>query len=369
MRRVGRHPRRIRTLAGEVRYERTVYECPNCRCSFSWRDLEMGVFVGERLTRGVVRKVAYVSAQASYSQARGLLTELCGLEVGRAEFARVVDQEGDRLERRQRCREGRYLRPVSPQSPAPAPERHCERLVLEADATCVLTVSGEEHKSVYCGLAFDLADRGRDSGDRPFLADKRYTASAQDMEDFGRRLKALAYRMGLRQAAEVCFIADGARCLWRWAEANLPKGACLIQDFWHVCEHLAALAQELFGEAWEQNLSRWKDLLRQSRVDAIIEELKEWAKRRRGRVRKRLEEEIGYLEHGRERMDYARYEQEGWPIGSGAVEGACKHLVKERFCVTGAHWRRNNIGKLLAIRQSIFNGEWDADWQEMRFAA
>ena len=35
-------------------------------------------------------------------------------------------------------------------------------------------------------------------------------------------------------------------------------------------------------------------------------------------------------------MDYARFEREGWPIGSGAVEATCKHLVKERFCVTGA---------------------------------
>lgn len=369
MRKVGRRRRRIRALAGEIDYERTVHECPACRCSFSWRDLELGVFVGERLTRGVVRKVAYAAAHGSYSQAHGLLVELCGLEVARAEFARVVEQEGDRLERRQRCREERYLRPVSPQSPAPTPEQRCARLVLEADATTVLTVSGEEHKSVYCGVGFDLEDRGRDSGGRPFLAAKRYTASAQDMEDFGRRLKALAYRMGLRQGAEVCFIADGARCLWRWAQEHLPRNARLIQDFWHVCEHLAALAQELFDAAWQENFWRWKALLRQSRVDEIIAELKGLLSKRRGRVRKRLEQEIGYLEAGRDRMDYARHEQDGWPIGSGAVEGTCKHLVKERFNLTGAHWRRKNIGKLLAIRQSIFNEEWESDWREMRFAA
>jgi len=37
-----------------------------------------------------------------------------------------------------------------------------------------------------------------------------------------------------------------------------------------------------------------------------------------------IEGEIQYLEKGRERMDYARYEREGLPIGSGAVEGTCK---------------------------------------------
>jgi hypothetical protein len=37
---------------------------------------------------------------------------------------------------------------------------------------------------------------------------------------------------------------------------------------------------------------------------------------------------LHYLESGKHRMDYQRYEQEGWPIGSGAIEATCKHLVK-----------------------------------------
>jgi hypothetical protein len=61
-------------------------------------------------------------------------------------------------------------------------------------------------------------------------------------------------------------------------------------------------------------------------------------------------------------MDYARYGAAGWPIGSGAVEGECKHLVKELFGVTGAHWRRGQIGDVLAARLTIANGEWEAAW-------
>ena len=77
-----------------------------------------------------------------------------------------------------------------------------------------------------------------------------------------------------------------------------------------------------------------------------------------------IDAELTYLRAGRDRMDYARYEAEGWPIGSGAIEGTCKHLVKERFCVTGAHWRRANLPEMLALRLSIFNGEWKADWTD-----
>ena len=63
-------------------------------------------------------------------------------------------------------------------------------------------------------------------------------------------------------------------------------------------------------------------------------------------------------------MDYPRYRGDGWPIGSGAVEGTCKHLVKERDNVTGARWRRDNIPFVLALRLSIFNEKWESDRRE-----
>jgi hypothetical protein len=281
----------------------------------------------------------------------------------------VVNEEGTRVARDQREREAHYMAPVDREHPAPKPEIQCKRLVLQADATCVLTVEDEDHKSVYCGVAFDADARGqKDQSGRRFITEKRYTASGGAMEDFGHRLKALAYRMGMRRAEATAFIADGARCLWRWAEDNLPKGTVLIQDFWHVFERLSQLAQDLYDEACEEKRTTWKTQLREGRVDEIIAELRQERKRRRAGVRKRLDEEITYLETGRERMDYARFEREGWPIGSGAVEATCKHLVKQRFCVTGAHWRRKNIPKLLALRQSIFNREWERDWEKQKAA-
>jgi len=46
-----------------------------------------------------------------------------------------------------------------------------------------------------------------------------------------------------------------------------------------------------------------------------------------------------------------------------------KHLVKERYNLTGARWKRDNIRFVLALRLSIFNEEWDEDWRETRKAA
>lgn len=362
---LGRKSRRVRTLAGQLQYARTVYECPHCRASVAPLDLELGLEGGEQLTRRVVRKAAYIAGFQSFGDASRSLYELAGIRLSRAEFARVVEQEGQRIEALQEAETAQWLRAVSPDQPGPEPQMRPQQLVIEADATCVLTVPTEEHKSVYCAVAFDAQARGCDAGGRPFLVEKRYAASGHDMEDFGQQLKALSYQMGARRAQAVAFIADGARPLWNWAEQHLPPGTVLIQDFWHVCEHLSHLAQELYGEALgAAAFGRWKPWLRQSQLALIVEELQAEHKTRRGQKRKRIAEELNYLQAGAQRMDYARYEQQGWPIGSGAVEGACKHFIKERFCLTGAHWRRKNIPRLLAIRKAIFNAQWEQYWQK-----
>jgi len=260
--------------------------------------------------------------------------------------------------------------PAPAPAPAPAPEIQAEHLVLEADAASVLTRADEQHKMVWRGRAFALEDRGgrpaNGDGERPFIARGRHAAGAGDMEDFGGRLKALAYRMGLRRALATAFIADGATCLWNWARQHLPPGTVLIQDFWRVVEHLSGLVYELWGdgEQAERKRKQWKQVLWESQLDEVLDDLRAEHKRRRGALRARLEREIGYLENGRERMDYARYWAAGWPVGSGAIEADCKHLVKERFNLTGARWRRTNIAPVLALCVAIFNEEWDRLWSQ-----
>lgn len=356
--------RQGRTLGGAVHFERPVFECPTCRHASAPLDGEVGLASGENLSRGIVRKVAWNAARHSFGDAVADLKEMSGLELSAAEVARVAHAEGARLDQAQRQAEAPFLAPVSPEQPAPEPLCSPERLVLEGDGTVVLTRPGEENKVVYCGAGFALEDRqAKDGSERPFLLNRRHTASATSLEDFGERLRALAFQMGLRRAREVAFIADGAPGLWAMAAALLPEGTVFIQDFWHVVEHLAALAHALYGEAGAPGvLERWRVALKESRLHEILADLEEQHKRRRGSARQKLEQEIHYLESGRARMDYARYAAEGWPIGSGAVEGECKHLVKERFCVTGAHWRRARIGDVLALRLAIANGEWEAAW-------
>jgi hypothetical protein len=59
-------------------------------------------------------------------------------------------------------------------------------------------------------------------------------------------------------------------------------------------------------------------------------------------------------------MPYDEYLACGWPIGTGVVEGACGHLVKDRMEQAGMRWTQDGAQGVLALRALRLNDHWDA---------
>ena len=68
-----------------------------------------------------------------------------------------------------------------------------------------------------------------------------------------------------------------------------------------------------------------------------------------------------YFERNQDRMKYDEYLAAGYPIGSGVVEGACRHLVKDRMERTGM-LAAVRAQAMLDLRATYLNGEWNAFW-------
>src|SRR5262249_3383696 len=130
-------------------------------------------------------------------------------------------------------------------------------------------------------------------------------------------------------------LSDGERALQQRLGTVLPAvvGAVLvILDFMHVLEKLWLAAYCFYAEG-SPEAEQWvrKQALRvlQGRVSQVIKGMRQSATKR-GLSDSRcaaLEKIVAYLRRNRERMRYDAYLREGLPIASGAVEGACKHLV------------------------------------------
>ena len=69
-----------------------------------------------------------------------------------------------------------------------------------------------------------------------------------------------------------------------------------------------------------------------------------------------------YLEAKAPHLDYPAALANGWPIATGVIEGACRHLVKDRMDITGARWGTDTADAILKLRALIANGDFDAYW-------
>ena len=64
--------------------------------------------------------------------------------------------------------------------------------------------------------------------------------------------------------------------------------------------------------------------------------------------------------------EYLRYDQAltaGWPIATGVIEGACRHLIGDRLDITGARWGLDGAEAILTLRAVISNGDFDDYWR------
>ena len=78
--------------------------------------------------------------------------------------------------------------------------------------------------------------------------------------------------------------------------------------------------------------------------------------------RQAVERTVGYYQRNLPYMRYDAYLARGWPIGTGVVEGACGHLVKDRLEQAGMRWTKPGAQAVLDLRGVRLSGDWDAYW-------
>jgi hypothetical protein len=169
---------------------------------------------------------------------------------------------------------------------------------------------------------------------------------------------AFAYRVAL---------SDGSEALQQHLLDQLPDFT-LVLDIIHVTEYLWDAANARWGETapdrqpWVKQALTW---LLTDHLDSLLHDL-ETPIPELPAARQTVLTRVGaYLPRNRPFMDYQRYLALGWPIGTGVVEGACGHLVKDRFEQSGMQWSFAGAQTLLDLRSVAFNGDWD-DFQHFR---
>jgi hypothetical protein len=173
------------------------------------------------------------------------------------------------------------------------------------------------------------------------------------------------------------FISDAAKGILKEADTNpLYAGFETIIDYFHTTEHLSNAAEAIFGKNSPEG-DRWYEskrlLLLESRDGAndvyrsllYYQKNYEYQKDRR----ESLAGEITFFRNNKSRMEYKRFRDNGWPIGSGVIEAACKSLVKCRLCRSGMRWTRPGGQAILTLRVLVKSDRWESFWNLYKTAS
>lgn len=162
-------------------------------------------------------------------------------------------------------------------------------------------------------------------------------------------------------------VTDGERALQRRVMKLLP-GAILILDLLHVLEKLWRAAY-CFHEEGSQEAEDWvkERALRILRGDVsqVVKGLRQMVTKRRmrGTKAKTVLEVAAYFYNNRRRMKYDEYLKAGLPIASGAVEGACKNIIKDRMERSGMRWTEEMAEAMVKLRATYLSGDLEEYWK------
>ena len=142
----------------------------------------------------------------------------------------------------------------------------------------------------------------------------------------------------------------------------------IVVDFVHVLQYLWQAAGCLLpdsGQTAEQWVHRQAIRVLQGHATKVASSIRRQATNaslQRDR-RKPADEAANYLTNKSPYLDYPTALTNGWPIATGIVEGACRHLVKDRMDITGARWGLAGAEAILKLRALKANGDFEQYWR------
>jgi hypothetical protein len=201
----------------------------------------------------------------------------------------------------------------------------------------------------------------------PRPENKRVWASVEkSKQDVLRDVSAEVGRRDPQRTKTRVAVTDGERALQRGVQSILV-GVMLILDLLHVLEYLWKAAyvfhKEGSPEAEEWVKERALRILR-GEVSQVVKGLRQSVTKRglKGQKAKILEQVTGYFYRNRSRMRYHEYLAQGLPIASGAVEGACKNLIKDRMERSGMRWTVPMAEAMVKLRATYLSDDFEQYW-------
>ncbi|WP_197443025.1 ISKra4 family transposase [Lignipirellula cremea] len=365
---VERRGRTITCLLGGIRVRRPYYHCAVCSEGLSPWDQELGL--SKRCLSPAVAELSSLAGTVSSFavSAKRMLLKMTGLRVSESSVERVTEDAGARvgklLEDRIKFgadREWKWQRD--------ALGRTCAYASL--DAKCVRRqgpkASRVEGRMAYVASIYNPDSEYDETQKKPHQS--RYLSGFYELNELGLQLRRQAGQVGWDKAEVQIALSDGGNGMEQFLRRNFPL-ATIIIDFWHVKEYLVELAKALFADEHERQswMDRHAPMLKHEGGPAVLAQLKEIDPGPIAATRELYRVTVQYFENHQHKMDYPSYVKNGWQIGSGPIESACRTVVGDRLNGSGMRWGNDGADALCHLRALFLSepDQWDAFWEKHR---
>lgn len=358
----------LTSLMGSIQVNRAYYHCSHCHHG-TWPWDEKLRLHSHGFTPGAEEVVSLAGCVESFGQAADrLLQRMAGVQTSESTIQRTTEDAGERL--------GQLLddrQTLGSDQPWDFfQDAHGDRVgYISLDATSV-PQQGEngaaaEGRMPYVGMLYNPPPADWEGKSPEWQA--RYVCGLTSLDKLGLVMRTQAAQVGFDNADRWIGVTDGGNGLEDFLRKNFPPPKLrVILDFYHAAEHVNDFLKEYCAGDEEQTreLGRdWCHRLKHEGGAALLELLEQLplpSRRKSLREAHRLLQ--GYVSNNVHRMDYPAYQANGWHIGSGPIESACKTVVNRRLCGGGMRWREPGTDAMCHLR-ALYRSEhsqWTAFW-------
>lgn len=213
------------------------------------------------------------------------------------------------------------------------------------------------------GRTFKAKDNFKVSSKRTIIKTSEYVAHVGTHTDFIAKFSPLLNKHSL-----LVFIADGAPWMWKWITEYYPN-IVQILDFFHAFEKICQWAIAAFKD--RELMSQWcqnvKELLLNDGIGEVIIQIQDIDCQ--GDSLEKKNSLLTYLNNNTHRMKYKTFLENGYLIGSGAIESAQRTIVQQRLKRSGQRWTIKGAQQVLNLRTKSLSAQWNEVTKIVRNAA
>jgi hypothetical protein len=352
--------RSLLTVFGKIRFGRAIYTGYDSGGTKSFLDEKLGI-EHKKISPLVTYWMNLMGTIASFDEASDVLNKLRGIKISKSHMEESTEKTAHKIERKHE-EEAKAILLNEKNELIPSTIQHsfnAERLIyVESDGCHINTYDGWKECKTF--LFFELEGEK----EKQQLKNKYYFSTLRDIYNMKRHFKYHLEKYCGSDPVKIVCIGDGAKWIWKtlremFPEDQFPERPIEIIDWYHAVEKIEEMAKEIIIDNNQRRIfvDNMRELLSKGDIELIEQDLKILMDKTQDSIKRNLiYGALTYFKNNKERMRYHRYKEEGYCIGSGAIESANKYVVQRRLKLPGMKWDKENANAMAHLRAEYING-------------